>query len=210
MSGGKSIRIYLADDHQIVIDGLKMLLANEHDMVLCGSANDGDVAFSEIKTLKPDVALIDFRMPGKDGLALVRSLSHHEPVHFIVLSMHASKRVVKDVMNYGARGYLLKNTGREELLKAIRMVSDGQIYISPSVRDVKEEEPSIFTPREKEILQHITGGLTSQEISDQLSLSLYTVETHRKNILRKAGVKNLAGLIRFALEEHRKSDDQDL
>lgn len=201
MSVENSIRIYLADDHQIVIDGLKMLLSNEHDMVLCGSANDGEVALAEIKALKPDVALIDYRMPGRDGLALVRSLAHHEPVRLIVLSMHASRRIVKDVMNYGGKGYLLKNTGREELLKAIRMVYEGQTYISQSVRDIREEDTSVFTPREKEILQYITEGLTSQEISALLSLSLYTVETHRKNILRKAGVKNLAGLIKFALEE---------
>ena len=135
----KPIRIFIADDHRIVTDGLKMLLANEPDMVIAGEADNGTQAWELIKTLKPDIALIDYRMPGKDGLDLIKALAHQLPVRFIVLSMHASRRLVTDALNYGARGYLLKNTGRHELLMAIRRVMEGQTYVSEQVRNTGED-----------------------------------------------------------------------
>lgn len=197
-----NISLYIADDHQIVIDGLMLLLKNEPGIVLSGHANNGDQACKDIEERKPDIALIDLRMPGKDGLQVIRHLTHKTPTRFIILSMHNDKRYITDAMNYGADGYLLKNTGKEELLNCIHAVMNNQK--SFPVLNKTEEDASVafLTPRELDIMKLVLNEYTSQQIAEKLSLSQYTVDTHRKNILKKVGVKNLAGLAKYAIDNN--------
>lgn len=191
--------LYLADDHQIVIDGLKLLISNEFGYKILGSATDGSMAYKELLIKKPDIALIDYRMPGMDGIELINSLKKQINTLFIILSMHNDKKYIKDAINYGASGYLLKNTGKSELLQCIDKVMNGEKHF-PGKIDNDSNSNNLFTPRELEILKLIVNEHTTQDIAAQLHLSHYTVETHRKNICRKANTKTIIGLLRFIKE----------
>jgi DNA-binding NarL/FixJ family response regulator len=195
------ITLYIADDHQIVIDGLCLLLNDHPHFTIVGTANNGTMAFQDIQRLKPDLAILDLRMPEKDGIHILKSMKEKKlQTKVIILSMHADKRFINDAKRMDAQGYLLKNTGKAELITAINHVMEGKTYFvkTPSV----EQEEGALTPRETDILKLVTQGLTNQQIADKLSLSHYTIETHRKNILRKTGCKNLATLIAYALEKN--------
>jgi DNA-binding NarL/FixJ family response regulator len=198
----ESINIFLADDHQIVIDGLMLLLKNEANVIIVGTATDGDKALEEIQQLKPDIALIDLRMPGKDGLQIIRSLHHKISTRFIILSMHSDRRYITDAINYGADGYLLKNTGKEALLDTIYRVCKGEKCFPDVKTGNKDSKETFLTPRELDVLKLIINEYTSQEIAEKLSLSQYTVDTHRKSIYRKTGAKNLIGLVRYAIDRN--------
>jgi DNA-binding NarL/FixJ family response regulator len=194
--------IYIADDHQIVIDGLMLLMRNEENYIISGAACDGQTALDDIIKLKPDIGLIDLRMPEKDGLQITRYVKENKlPTKIIILSMHGDKRYINDARNYGADGYLLKNTGKQELLKAISCVLEGETYFTkPKENDITNT--TLLTPREVDILRLIVSAQTNIQIAEKLQLSHFTVETHRKNIMKKIGAKNIAGLIKFALEQN--------
>lgn len=193
--------IYIADDHQIVIDGLMLLMRNEEQFIIAGIANDGQKAIDEISKLKPDIALLDLRMPKKDGLEVTRYIKEHKlPTKVIILSMHGDRRYINDARNLGADGYLLKNTGKQELLKAIEDVLNGKTHFTQTHED-EHRQPDLLTPREMDILKAIVNEQTNAEIAENLKLSLFTVETHRRNIMKKIGAKNTAGLIKFAIEQ---------
>ena len=196
------ITLYIADDHQIIIDGLQLLLSNDLGFKIIGTANEGDKARKEILSKKPDIALIDLRMPpGLDGIQLINSLKKHVSTKFIILSMHNERRYINDAINYGASGYLLKNTGKKELLTCIEKVMRGESHFPPKPFAGKTgEKTELFTPREIEILKMVINELTTQEISEQLNLSHYTVETHRKNICRKTNTKTAVGLLKYVEE----------
>jgi DNA-binding NarL/FixJ family response regulator len=201
------ITIYIADDHQIIIDGLSLLLKNEENILMIGSAIDGQRASESIHELQPDIALIDLRMPNKDGLQIIRSLYGKITTKFIILSMHHDKRYITDAMNYGAQGYLFKNIGREELIKSINEVMRGNKCF-PNLRIFYDDQKNEFlTPRELDILKLVINEFTSQQIAENLSLSQYTVDTHRKNILRKTGAKNLIGLVKYAMDNNISFND---
>lgn len=196
-------RIVIADDHQMVIDGLQLLLKNNQDLSVVGTATDGDHALAMIRELKPDIALLDLRMPGKDGLQVTRYLhDHHILTRVIIISMHGDKRFINDARNYGAFGYLLKNAGMNELFVAISEVSNGRTYFTKAKDEGTDTQAGELTPREKEIIGLIINQQTTMQIADKLHLSHYTVETHRKNILRKTGAKNLAGLVKYAYDNN--------
>jgi two-component system nitrate/nitrite response regulator NarL len=196
--------IYIADDHQIVIDGLMLLMRNEEQFIIAGIANDGQTALDEISKIKPDIALLDLRMPVMDGLTVTRYIKEQKiPTKIIILSMHGNKRYITDARNFGADGYLLKNTGKQELLKAIDEVLNGKTYFT------QEEEPeaaSLLTLREMDVLKLLVNEQTNAQIADKLNLSLFTIETHRRNIMKKIGAKNTAGLIKFAIEQQISID----
>jgi len=195
------ITIYLADDHQIVIDGLTLLFKNEENIIIIGSAINGLHANNAIQELKPDIALIDLRMPDKDGLQIIRSLKGKIATKFIILSMHHDKRYIADAMNYGADGYLFKNAGKDELVKTVNGVMEGEKYF-PELKSLTESPKKTFlTPRELDILKLVINEYSSLQIAEKLSLSQYTVETHRKNIIRKTGVKNMIGLVKYAIDQ---------
>ena len=193
------ITLYLADDHQIIIDGLKLLIGNEFGFRILGSAVNGNDAYKGILSKKPDIALIDLRMPGMDGLELINSLKKQLNTKFIILSMHNDKRYINDAINYGASGYLLKNTGKKELLDCIDKVMNGEQYFPAKSINITTDK-AIFTPRELEILKMVINEYTTQQIAEQLNLSHYTIETHRKNICRKANTKTVVGLLRYISE----------
>jgi two-component system nitrate/nitrite response regulator NarL len=193
--------IYIADDHQIVIDGLMLLMRNEEQFIISGIANDGQKAIEEISKFKPNIALLDLRMPKKDGLEVTRYIKEHQlPTKVIILSMHGDRRYINDARAFGADGYLLKNTGKQELLKAIEEVLKGKTYFTQT-KDEEQSQPNLLTPREMDILKLIVNEQTNAEIATKLKLSLFTVETHRRNLMKKIGAKNTAGLIKFAIEQ---------
>lgn len=194
-------RIFIADDHQIVIDGLSLLLKNENNILIIGTATNGIEAFNAIQNLKPDIALLDIRMPDKDGLQIVQSLSSKIKTKFIILSMHNERRFINDAINYGAKAFLLKNTGKQDLLNTIELVNNGKKKFPENI-EKSEKSNSILTQRELDILRLIIGENTSIEISEKLNLSQFTVETHRRNIFKKTGAKNMIGLLKFAIDNN--------
>jgi DNA-binding NarL/FixJ family response regulator len=191
------ISIYIADDHQIVIDGLSLLLKNQNNIAIIGTSNDGVKAYNDIVALKPDIALLDLRMPGKDGLEIIKSLLHKTNTKFIVLSMHQEKRYVVDAMNYNANAYLLKNVGQQELLNTIYKVAAGEKLFNQEMLNSSKDEKAFLSPREMDVLREIMNGLKSADIAEKLNLSLFTVNTHRKNLMKKAGVNNVSQLIKW-------------
>lgn len=198
------ITLYLADDHQIIIDGLKLLISEEASMSVVGYANNGETAFKEIATKKPDIAFIDISMPpGMNGLELMHKLLKSGiKTKFIILSMHDGKRDIKDALNGGASGYLFKNTGKAELMNCLLTVLKGGQYF-PTIATKKDIPKSIFTPREFEIIRLIIlQQYTTSQIAEHLCLSPLTVETHRKNIGRKTNTSTPLGLVKF-LDENK-------
>ncbi len=195
----ESINLYLADDHQIVIDGLSLLLKNEKNICIIGSATNGLTAYNDIVSLKPDIALIDLRMPQKEGMEIIKELFHKTETRFIILSMHLERRLLLDAINYNVYAYLLKNVGQKELLETIYKVANNEKVINKS-RLLKTEQKTFLSPREMDVLKLILAGNTSSQIAEKLYLSQFTVGTHRKNLMKKAGVVNLPQLIHWAEE----------
>ena len=196
----ESINLYIADDHQIVIDGLSLLLKSENNIFIIGSASDGQKAYEDILLLKPDIALLDYRMPGRDGLEIVRLLLNKTKTKFIILSMHQDRRILKDAINYNVYAYLLKNIGKEELIATINKTYLGEKTISSNKNLLQSSEKTFLSPREMDVLLKIMEGLTTQKIAEILALSPLTVGTHRRNLMKKANVVNTSQLIKWATE----------
>ena len=205
------IEVLIADDHQLLIDGIKTTLSDEPDLTIVGEAHNGLQVLKFLKSQKADVILMDINMPQMDGLDCTKAVTKEYPdVKIIALSQYAEKRFVKRMVKYGAMGYLLKDSGKEELLEAIRTVHNGERYFCKklSINFMQDElqvekTKSLFpklTSREKEVLKLICEEFSSQEIAERLFISFYTVENHRANLMAKAGAKNTAGLVRWAVE----------
>lgn len=206
------VNILIADDHQLLIDGIKSTLAGVEDIQVIGEANNGYQVLEKLESgLNVDIILMDINMPKMDGLVCTKMIHHNfHGVRVIALSQFGEKRFVKQMVKNGASGYLLKDVGKDELLRAIRMVYNGENYYydQGSLRLINaelktEDTVSLFpklSERESEVLKLIGEEMSSQDIADKLSLSLHTVENHRANMINKAGVKNTAGLIRWAVE----------
>jgi two-component system response regulator NreC len=208
-----SVRILLADDHKILREGLVALLEKQPDLKVLGEAEDGRSAVRMAMEMLPDVVIMDINLPDLNGVEATRQIVKELPeVKVIALSVHSNKHIVKGMLQAGACGYLLKYSSSKELIKAIHSVMNNQIYLSPEITGIVVEEykssasdsPSIFsvlTPREREVLQLFAEGKNSREIADSLFLSLKTVGAHRRQIMNKLGVKTLAGLIKYVLQE---------
>lgn len=206
------INILIADDHQLLIDGIRSALESTEDLNIIGEALNGYQVLEILEGgILPDIILMDINMPKLDGLECTKQLTKKYPsVRVIALSQYDEKRFVKRMLKNGARGYLLKDASKEEIEKAIRSVANGEKYFSKELsmrlieQEIRKENTSGLFPklteREKEVLGLICGGLTSQEISDRLFISFHTVESHRANLMHKAGVNNTAGLVRWAVE----------
>ncbi|PSK93492.1 response regulator [Taibaiella chishuiensis] len=197
--------LYLADDHQIVIDGLKLLIGSEEDIKIVGYANDGEAAHAGIRERKPDLALIDFSMPKMNGLEVIFSLRKMLPdTKFVILSMSENIRDIREAQNGGAKGYIRKNADRATLMHCLRAVLAGGTYF-PDVKTIAaESEKQLFTPREIEIIKLVLDEYTSADIALRLHLSRTTIETHRKNINRKSGTNTPLGLSKFLLQHQIK------
>jgi len=209
------IKVYIVDDHKMVIEGLKLLLEPYNEIKYLGSSNSGDEVLEKAWEDVPDVILLDINMPGKNGIDTCEALLKKLPdVKIIAITMHKESSLIKLMLSKGARGYVLKNAGSEELITAIRTVYDGKMYLDDTANEIvintmtnpgrsKKKEQSPFpklSRREKEVLHLIINEYTTQEIADKLFISFGTVETHRRNMLIKTGTRNTAGLVRVALE----------
>ena len=206
------IRVYIADDHQVLLDGLKTLLTSFEDIEVVGAGHNGKEAIEFLQSNSVDVILMDINMPEMNGIDACKIISKEHPeVRIIALSMYNKASFIQQMLKSGAAGYILKNTGQEELVEAIRTVMQGEQYLGKTVSRTlmtsmmgKKKDSQSYIPeltrREKEILELIAQEYTTQEISDELHISLNTVETHRKNLLSKCGVRNSVGLVKVAYE----------
>ncbi|WP_348822924.1 response regulator transcription factor [Flavobacterium aestuarii] len=211
------IQVVLADDHVFVRDGIKSLLENEANITVIGEATDGLEALTAIDELKPDLLILDIRMPNLTGIEVVEKLrGKNNNVKIIMLSMHESEEYVLKSIQAGADGYLLKGSSKEEFLKAVHTVSNGGKYFSGDISSIligqltnptftSEPKPSlgeeqIITKREKEILKLLLSGKGNKEIAEALDISKRTAEVHRFNLMKKLKVKNLMELSNKATE----------
>jgi DNA-binding NarL/FixJ family response regulator len=198
----------LADDHALVRDGLRAVLAREPDIQVVGEAADGRDALRVVETSKPDVAVLDLSMPLLNGLDVARQLVALERgPRAILITMHAEDRYVLDALRAGVRGYVLKKQAAADLVRAIREVADGRVYLSPGVgaavadaiRTGGRAPDERLTPREREVLQLVAEGKTTKEIAAILKVSVKTADAHRTHLMQKLDIHDIAGLTRCAL-----------
>lgn len=209
------IRIILAEDHAVMRRGLRLILEQQSDFEVVGEASDGRGAVELAETTSPNIALLDITMPNWNGIEAARQISAKQPkVAIIMLSMHADESFVLRALKAGARGYLVKESAESDLINAIRMVSAGKSFFSPSVsrmlsqdyvRELQDrhivDSYELLTAREREILQLIAEGKSNKEVAAMLNLSLFTIETHRGNILTKLGLHSVPELILYAVRK---------
>lgn len=206
------INLLIADDHQLIIDGISKILETEKTIGEIHSANNGREAVDTILIKDIDCVIMDINMPVLNGLEATKLIKQQKPfVKVIVVSMLSDASIVSKMMKAGADAFINKDTGKTELLKAIDKVMQGEKYISPQIsnnlfthltdRNVnKEDIEKHLTAREVEIIRYIADGLTNHEIADKLFLSIVTVDTHRKNMLAKLHLKNTASLVKYAAD----------
>lgn len=206
----KPINVLIADDHYLVRYGIRSAIDKSDDINVVGEAGSGQEAIELFEKLKPDVSLLDISMPNMSGIETTRSLIKLDPkAKILIISMHVNEEYLNQVLNAGAVGYLFKNCSSQELLDGIRAAAVGQKVFSKKISDLmadryvnqhSDDLGTILTPREKEILELISQGNTSQKIAEKLIISPRTVDTHRTNLMRKLEIKNTAGLVRYAIE----------
>ncbi len=204
------IRVLIADDHAIVREGLKQIVAESPDMVVAGEASDGREALSKALQGDYDVVVLDITMPGINGLDVLKQIRSQKPkLPILVLSMHPEEQYALRVLRAGASGYLTKESAPEELMTSLRRVSTGKKYVSPSLAEklaseleVDYERPlhETLSDREYQVMCMIASGKAATAIAEELSLSIKTISTYRGRILEKMGMKNNAEIIRYAVE----------
>ncbi|MBK9743521.1 MAG: response regulator transcription factor [Saprospiraceae bacterium] len=210
------INILIADDHTMFVDGMESILKTGADLFVSGRSYDGPSVIVFLKSHKVDLVLLDVNLPGMSGIEVCKEINASFPdVKVLAISMFNEESFVSEILNHGAKGYILKNTGREELLKAIRTVAGGESYFSKDVTETimkglmnqrKASAKSAAFPQNfqgaKEVLKLIAQEFTTQEIADNLYISLKTVESHRSSLLSKLNARNSVGLVRIAMENH--------
>jgi len=208
-------RILLVEDHIVVRQGLKALLSGEADIEVVGEADNGREALQRVSDLQPDLVLMDISMPGLNGIEATRQICQNHPgVEVVILSMHSNEEYVFQVLRAGASGYVLKQSDSSEVLTAIRAALAGGSFLSPPISRAviddyihraeargRSDTLDLLTPREREVLQLLAEGLSNQEIADQLSISVKTVETHRGNMMKKLSVESKTELVKYALRK---------
>jgi DNA-binding NarL/FixJ family response regulator len=195
------IRALIADDHQIVRDGLKRILAAAGDIEVAAEAAGGDEALALAKGGDYDVAVLDLSMPGLSGIALIKRLKLEKPqLRLLVLSMHGEQQYAARALKAGASGYLTKDSASDQLVKAIRKIAAGGVYITETAASTLISSEKGLSDREFEVLKLLVDGLGPTEIGEKLHLSVKTVSTHKTHILEKLGLHNTADLVRYALE----------
>ena len=201
----EKINILIADDHQIFIDGLKMIFADVSNIEQIYVATGGEEVLEIMSKELVDLAILDVNMPKPNGFDLCKIIIDQYPqTKIMILSMYGDEQFMDEFMRLGVSAYVLKNAGKYELLEAINVLIKGDVYISKALRKddtvIKDDfvKSLSLTKREKEIIRLLCAEKNSQDIADALFISVYTVNTHRKNILHKLGIKNTAGLVKFA------------
>ena len=200
-------KVFIVDDHYMVIEGIRSLLQNETDIEWLGHAMNAASCLAFLHNHLPDLILMDINLPDKSGIDLCKEVMEKYPsVNVIGLSTFNQQSFIQKMMENGASGYVLKNATKEELMEAIHTVAKGKTYLSheaaQSLRKAPEGDVPILTRREKEVLELIADGHTNNEIATKLFISVTTVDTHRKNLLAKFGTKNIASLIKAAMQMH--------
>jgi two-component system, NarL family, response regulator NreC len=201
------ITLAIAEDHQALIDGLKLFLKNEDDIQVVGEANDGEALIELVRTKRPSVVITDIRMPKCDGIAATKIIKAEFPeTKIIAFSMFEQTEAIDQMKQAGASGYIFKNASLQKVLEAIRIVAKNETYYDDAIEmmDDYTKETIILSTREKEILRLIADGKSTQEIADILCIGIHTVNSHRKNIKSKLNFVGKNDIIRFALE--RKYD----
>ncbi len=209
-----STRVLLADDHEIMREGLCALLRKCPDVEVVGQAADGRTAVEMVKELEPDVAIIDISMPNLNGIEATRKmLAIHPSLKVMALSTHSSRAMVIKMLKAGAFGYMLKESAFTELIDGIKGIQAGNRYLCAKISDVvladymnmisdpKRENGEVLTPREREVLQLVAEGGTTKKIAADLNLSAKTVDSHREHIMEKLGIHNVAELTKYAIRE---------
>ncbi len=212
------LRILLADDHEIVRRGLCALLRAQPEWDVCGEASNGREAVEKAIQLQPEIVILDVGMPNLNGLEATRQILKANPqIKVLILTLHDSDQVVQEVLNAGARGFLLKSDAARDLVAAVEALRRGKIYFTPKVasmvldgylrpdkRALSQETPtrSRLTPREREIVQLLAEGKSSKEVAVVLGLSVKTAETHRSNIMRKLELHSVSDLVLYAVRNN--------
>ncbi len=209
------IKLVLADDHAVVRSGLRMLLQAQPDMEIVGEAESGTQALAQVRNLRPDVILMDIQMPGMNGIEATRQIKEaYADTAVLALTMHEDDQYFFEMLQAGASGYLPKRAAPDELVRAIRTVSRGEVFLYPSLAtrlvqsyvggDAGEDSVALvsdLTPREREVLVLIAEGLTNPEIAEELVISVKTVDRHRENIMRKLNLHSRIDLVKYALRQ---------
>jgi two-component system, NarL family, response regulator NreC len=212
-SAMRKIRILLADDHQLMRSGVRLMLERESDLAVVGEASDGREAVALAKSLKPEVVVMDIGMPNLNGIEAAHQMTQdNAELAIVMVSMHSDETYVLRALKAGARGYLLKDSAEADLIKAVHVVAGGKSFFSPAVsrlllddyvrklkRSGTEDAYDLLTPREREILQLIAEGKSNKDIANLLDLSVYTIESHRENLMKKLNLKGLPELILYAV-----------
>jgi two-component system, NarL family, response regulator NreC len=211
----RKLRILLADDHKLLRSGLRLLLERQPDMTVVGEADDGREAVRNAATSKPDIVVLDIGMPNLNGIeACVQITQENSTIAVVMLSMHSDESYVLRALKAGARAYLLKDSAESDLVRAIHAVAEGKSYFSPAVSKVLledyvrklqragvEDSFELLTSREREILQLVAEGKSNKEVANLLNLSVYTVETHRSNLMQKLNLRGVPELILYAVRK---------
>jgi DNA-binding NarL/FixJ family response regulator len=209
----KKIRVLFADDHKLIRAGLRLVAEKDPDISVVGEADDGVQAVAAAQSLRPDVAVLDIGMPNINGIEAARQIQALLPEsRVIMLSMHSDETYVLRALRVGVRGYLLKDSAEADLVKAIHAAAEGKSFFSPDVskilmddylrklqRSGVEDPYDLLSPREREVLQLVAEGKSSKEIANLLNLSVYTVDTHRSNLMEKLNLRGVPELVLFAV-----------
>jgi DNA-binding NarL/FixJ family response regulator len=211
----RQIRVLLAEDHKLIRSGLKLVIEQQTDLVVVGEADDGRQAVDLTRSARPDVVVMDIGMPNLNGIEACYQITQSNPeVAVVMLSMHADESYVLRALKVGARAYLLKDSAEADLALAIRAAGEGKCFFSPAVGKVLLEDYvrkmqrtgavdsyDLLTPREREILQLIAEGKSNKDVANLLHTSVYTVETHRSNLMTKLNLKGVPELILYAVRK---------
>lgn len=211
----KKLRIILADDHKLMRSGLRVLIEQQPDLSVVGEARDGREAVSLANSVRPDIAVLDISMPNLNGIEAAYQITQsRREIGVIILSMHPDESYVLRALNSGAKGYLLKDSAESDLIRALHAVADGKSFFSPAVsrvllddyvrklrRSGAEDAYDLLTGREREIFQLVAEGKSNKDVANLLNLSVYTVETHRSNIMRKLSLKGVPELTLYAVRK---------
>jgi DNA-binding NarL/FixJ family response regulator len=199
------VKVFIVDDHYMVIEGIRSLLQHEKTIELIGHAMNAESCLAFIRSNLPDVILMDINLPDKSGIDLCREVKDMYPSVFVLgLSTFNQQSIIQKMIDNGASGYVLKNASGQELLEAVHTVSKGNIYMSFDVEKILHTKPEadfLVTRREMEVLQLIAEGMTNIEIARKLFIGITTVDTHRKNLLDKLSAKNTAELVKIAFQK---------